>query len=75
MTLKRYRRAVDSTAEPDFPRGIGAPATRALTGAGYRSFRELAGIPRTELAALHGVGPKALRIIQEALESHGESLG
>ncbi|MEU6948340.1 helix-hairpin-helix domain-containing protein [Streptomyces sp. NPDC046316] len=59
----------------DLPRGIGAPATRALTGAGYTTLDALAGVPRAELAALHGVGPKALRVLQESLEERGLSLG
>ena len=54
---------------------IGAPATRALHNAGYTTLRDLAGVPRARLAALHGVGPKALRILQESLEQHGLSLG
>ncbi|KWV31131.1 helix-hairpin-helix domain-containing protein [Micromonospora rifamycinica] len=54
---------------------IGAPATRALTGAGYLTLRDLAGVPRAELAALHGVGPRALGILQSALEQHDLSLG
>ncbi|MFF9915487.1 DNA-binding protein [Streptomyces sp. NPDC013457] len=59
----------------DLPRGIGAPATRALTAAGYTTLDALAGVPATELAALHGVGPKALRVLQESLEERGLSLG
>jgi hypothetical protein len=54
---------------------IGAPATRALTAAGYRSLGQLAGARRSELAALHGVGPKALRIIEAELAEHGLALG
>ncbi|WP_229401378.1 helix-hairpin-helix domain-containing protein [Micromonospora okii] len=54
---------------------IGAPATRALDNAGYSTLRDLAGVPRAELAKLHGVGPKALGIVQSALEQHGLSLG
>ncbi|WBC17940.1 helix-hairpin-helix domain-containing protein [Micromonospora sp. WMMA1998] len=54
---------------------IGAPATRALHDAGYTALRELAGVPRAELATLHGIGPKALRTIQHALEQHNLSLG
>ncbi|MEU1840823.1 DNA-binding protein [Micromonospora chersina] len=54
---------------------IGAPATRALTNAGYTALSELAGVPRAELAKLHGMGPKALDIIQSALEEHDLSLG
>jgi hypothetical protein len=54
---------------------IGAPATRALSGAGYTTLRQLAGVPRSELARLHGMGPKALGIIQAALDAHGLNLG
>ncbi|MET8908931.1 DNA-binding protein [Micromonospora sp. NPDC004551] len=49
---------------------IGAPATRALNAAGYTALRQLAGVPRAELARLHGMGPKALNIIEAALEQH-----
>jgi hypothetical protein len=56
------------------PRAIGAPATRALTGAGYSRLVQLDGVARDELAALHGVGPKALRILQVELEARGLSL-
>jgi hypothetical protein len=62
------------TAPLDALPRIGAPATRALTGAGYASLRGLAGVPRPDLARLHGVGPKALRIIEQALAEHGLEL-
>jgi hypothetical protein len=58
-----------------FPRGIGAPATRALAAAGYTALSQLNGVPARELKKLHGMGPKALRILQEALEQQGMSLG
>ena len=61
--------------ENELPRSIGAPATRALVGAGYTSLDQLAGVPAEELTALHGFGPKALRLIQGALEEQGLSLG
>lgn len=54
---------------------IGAPATGALREAGYTALGQLAGVPRARLAALHGVGPKALRILAEALAEHGLRLG
>ncbi|WP_030490952.1 helix-hairpin-helix domain-containing protein [Micromonospora chokoriensis] len=54
---------------------IGAPATRALHGAGYTALRQLADVPRAELAKLHGMGPRALGILQAALEEHGLTLG
>ena len=64
-----------ATPEPGLPRSIGAPATRALTAAGYTELSQLAGVPAAELAKLHGVGPKALRLLQEALQERGMSLG
>jgi hypothetical protein len=64
------------TSSPaDLPRGIGAPATRALTAAGYTSLGQLAGVSERQLGALHGVGPKALRILREALQERGLSFG
>lgn len=57
------------------PKGIGAPATRALTLAGYTELAQLAGVPARQLLALHGVGPKAVRLLREALEAQGLSLG
>jgi hypothetical protein len=64
-----------ATPEPGLPRNIGAPATRALTAAGYTELGQLAGVPAAELGKLHGVGPKALRLLQEALRAQGMSLG
>ena len=64
-----------AAADEGLPRNIGAPATRALTAAGYTELRQLAGVPVAELEKLHGVGPKALRLLQEALEQQGLSLG
>jgi Helix-hairpin-helix domain len=50
---------------------VGAPATRALEGAGYDSLESLAGADADELLALHGFGPRAVRIIDEALADAG----
>nr|WP_208868693.1 helix-hairpin-helix domain-containing protein [Microbispora triticiradicis] len=66
-------RSVDSSLDT-LPK-IGAPATRALGNAGYTALRDLVGVPRAELVKLHGMGPKALDIIQSALEQHDLSLG
>lgn len=63
-----------TTPLDEMPR-IGRPATWALAEAGYTTLRQLAGVPRAELARLHGVGPKALRILDEELQRHGLRLG
>ena len=64
-----------ATPEAGLPRSIGAPATRALTAAGYTELSQLADVPAADLAKLHGVGPKALRLLQEALQGAGNVPG
>jgi predicted flap endonuclease-1-like 5' DNA nuclease len=59
----------------DFPSGIGKPAQRALTAAGYTRLEQLAEVSETELGQLHGMGPKALGILRRALEAQGLSFG
>jgi len=56
----------------DLPK-IGAPATRALEAAGYTQFKQLTKATEAELAQLHGMGPKALGILREALKARGWS--
>lgn len=47
---------------------ISEPALRALNGAGYIKLSDLAHIKDEQLLRLHGMGPKALLVIKEALE-------
>ena len=63
--------------QPDagLPGNIKTPATRALTAAGYTRLSQLANVSAAELRKLHGVSPKALRLLQEALKEHNMSLG
>lgn len=50
---------------------IGAPATRALAGIGVESLEQVAGRNRAELLALHGFGPRAITLLDEALATAG----
>ena len=63
------------TPEIDLPKDIGAPATRALVAAGHTRLSQLADVPIAELKQLHGVGPRALSRLQEALEQQDMRLG
>lgn len=57
---------------PDaLPMSIGKPATRALLAAGVRTLTDVAGRPAAELLALHGVGPRAVKLLGEALAERG----
>jgi hypothetical protein len=62
------------TSPDGFPRGIGRPATGALLAAGYTDLAQLDGVPAADLLRLHGVGPKAVRLLRAALEERGLSL-
>jgi predicted flap endonuclease-1-like 5' DNA nuclease len=50
-----------------FPVGMPGPALRALASAGIRSMRDLASWSERDIAALHGMGPKAMQILRQGL--------
>lgn len=57
----------------ELPPRLGAPAERALAAAGYASLGQLTSATEREIAALHGVGPSALRRLRDALAASGRS--
>ena len=63
----------DRQSFADWPRGAGNTARRALELAGYTRLEQLHGVRAAELLNLHGVGPKALRVLGEALAARGLS--
>lgn len=52
---------------------IGQPAQNALEAAGIVTLTQLCNYSEKALLALHGVGPKAVRILKETLEKEGLS--
>lgn len=50
-----------------FPDQLSQPAQRALTSAGFTRLEELTTVSEAELGKLHGMGPKAIRQLREAL--------
>ena len=56
-----------------FPR-IGGPALRALATAGIWSLAELTTWTERDLLALHGMGAKGVRLLEEALAAAGKHL-
>lgn len=46
---------------------IGAPALRALAEIGIVSLDDVRGRDLDDLSTLHGVGPKAIRLLRDAL--------
>ncbi|NED99545.1 helix-hairpin-helix domain-containing protein [Phytoactinopolyspora halotolerans] len=69
---------VAETATPgkvgDLPKAIGRPATQALVDAGITSLAQVAELTEAELKAMHGVGPKAIRVLKQELDTTGRSL-
>ena len=53
--------------------GLAAPARRALVDAGLTELTQLSDWTRAEIATLHGMGPRALDRMDEALTSKGLS--
>jgi endonuclease III len=60
-----------SESTEGFPKGTGRPAISALRLVGYQRFEDLSGKSAKELLKLHGVGPKSIRVINEALTAQG----
>ena len=52
---------------------IGAPAMRALAEAGITDLRDVEDAGLDFLSTLHGVGPKAIRLLQTALDEGAEA--
>ncbi len=59
--------------ESDLPAGLSAPALRALNGAGYMRLGQLTRVSEAELKNLHGLGPRGIDLLRNALEEQGLS--
>lgn len=67
MNKKKSREAAQ------WPRGVAKPAQRALASAGYTSVDQLTNARESDLAALHGMGPKALDALRADLAKRGKT--
>lgn len=68
MTVKR-----NDQSESDLPARLSQPAQRALTRARIQSLIQLTKFSETEIKKLHGIGPNAMKQLQEALAAKGYS--
>jgi predicted flap endonuclease-1-like 5' DNA nuclease len=57
----------------EFPRTLGSVAPRALAAHGITRYEQLTEMTEQDLLAMHGVGPKAIRILREELQARGRS--
>ncbi|MGJ6963467.1 helix-hairpin-helix domain-containing protein [Streptosporangium sp. G11] len=65
---------VPADAPGDIPTNIGRPARGALAAAGYTTLAQVATATERELLRLHGMGPKGVRLLREALAERGLTL-
>ena len=54
-----------NSTENNLPQAIGRPARNALLAANITSLNQVTKMSHKELLTLHGVGPKAIRILRE----------
>jgi len=54
----------------DLPK-LAAPARRALAAAGIQNLKQLTIFSEAEIKQLHGIGPNALKQLQQALTAKG----
>lgn len=52
----------------DFPENLSAPAFRALQSARIHNLSDLKKFAEKEVANLHGMGPKGIRLLKESLK-------
>ncbi len=57
----------------DLP-NVGGPARGALAAQGVETLEQVAHLSERELLAIHGVGPKAVRLLRDALAEAGLTL-
>jgi DNA-directed RNA polymerase alpha subunit len=65
----------EHTKEGDLPVELAKPAKRALEGAGYIRLEQFTKLSEAEVLQLHGMGPKAMKLIREALAEKGLGFG
>lgn len=58
----------------DFPKNLSQPARRALASQNIHNLKQLSTFSKEYLAGLHGIGPKAIRQLEEALAMQGLQL-
>jgi hypothetical protein len=64
---------VKKPEHPDELPNIGKPAQRAFASVGITRLSQVTKMSRAELGQLHGVGPKALGILEKALAARGQA--
>ncbi|MFK7694483.1 helix-hairpin-helix domain-containing protein [Paenibacillus sp. HJGM_3] len=62
---------MNQAIESDLPEKLSKPAQQALANAGYSRLEQLAALKEADLLQLHGLGPKTIRQLRQALADKG----
>ncbi len=65
----------NDSGDSEFGGIVGRPAQRALEAAGYSKLEELTHVSEKDLLALHGFGPKGIRMLNAELGKRGRAVG
>jgi hypothetical protein len=65
------KKPTTETQAGNLPNGLAAPARRALAQAGCTNLEQVSKLSEAELKELHGMGPKALEQLRQALAENG----
>ena len=63
----------DAHVPTEYPTRLGKTARRELAVHGYTRYEQLTSVSARDLLRIHGVGPKAIRILSEELAARGLS--
>jgi uncharacterized protein YdhG (YjbR/CyaY superfamily) len=70
---KKKSAAGKQKSQNDLPEKLSQPAQRALAAAGIQSLEQVSRYSAVEISKLHGIGPNAMALLQQALEAKGLS--
>jgi predicted flap endonuclease-1-like 5' DNA nuclease len=62
---------LDARPAHELPATISQPARRALDSVGITSLQDLARWSKADISHLHGMGPKGIRLLREAMAEYG----
>jgi hypothetical protein len=65
----------EASSDSEFGGIVSRPAQRALEAAGYSKLEELTYVREEDLLALHGFGPKGIRMLNAELCKGGKAVG
>lgn len=72
-SLPARQKVRSESPTPPLPAGLSQPALRALATVGIRRLEDFVRFTADELLALHGLGPRAILVLQSELQARGLS--